>query len=104
MNNLIYTHRDLKANLKLASDIGYRYVVKAQDKILSSWGESENKKHLQLILCKTENEKDLILKSLYNDKSFNYVNCYRINNLQGIYNTTTGKTWTLRNDWTRAFK
>ena len=104
MSDLIYTKEDLTKNLKLANDLGYRYVIKAQDKFLTGLDLSENKKHLQLILCKTPEERDLILKDLYNDKTFNYVNWYYINDLQGIYNTTRGKSWTLRNDWTRAFK
>ena len=104
MSNSIYTNEDLTKNLKLANDLGYRYVIKAQDKFLSGWGLSENKKHLQLILCKTPEERDLILKDLYNDNTFNFVNWYYINDLQGIYNTTRNKSWTLRNDWTRAFK
>ena len=104
MSNSIYTNEDLTKNLKLANYLGYRYVIKAQDKFLSGWGLSENKKHLQLILCKTPEERDLILKDLYNDNTFNFVNWYYINDLQGIYNTTRNKSWTLRNDWTRAFK
>lgn len=99
MSNLIYTNEELTKNLKLAINQGYKFAIKAQDKFLS-----ENKKHLQLILCKNEKEKDLILKDLYNDSTFIYVNWYYINDLQRIYNTSRGKTWTLRNDWTRAFK
>lgn len=102
--SVIYTNEELTKNLKLAINQGYKFVIKAQDKFFSNWGLSENKKHLQLILCKTEKEKDLILKDLYNDSTFIYVNWYYINDLQEIYNTTSGKTWTLRNDWTRAFK
>lgn len=104
MNDLICTNEDLTKNLKLAINQGYQFVIKAQDKFLSGWGLSENKKHLQLILCKTYEEKDTILKDLYRDNTFNYINWYYINDLQGIYNITRGKTWTLRNDWTRAFK
>lgn len=100
----IYTNEELTKNLKLAIKQDYKFVIKAQDKFLSDWGLSENKNHLQLILCKTENEKDLILKDLYNDSTFTYVNWYYINDLQAIYNATRGKTWTLRNDWTRAFE
>ena len=103
MNDLICTNEDLTKNLKLAINQGYQFVIKAQDKFLSGWGLSENKKHLQLILCKTPRERDLILKDLYNDKTFNYINWYYINDLSRIYNTTKSKTWTLRNDWTRAF-
>lgn len=104
MNKLFCTNENLTKNLKLAIDQDYRFIIKAQDKFLSGWGLSENKKHLQLILCKTENEKDMILKDLYADKTFIYINWYYINDLQGIYNTTRNKSWTLRNDWTRAFK
>lgn len=104
MDNLIYTNEDLTKNLKLANNLGYKFVIKAQDIFLSDWGKSERKKHLQLILCKTENEKDIILKDLYCDDTFVHINWYYINDLQGIYNTTHGKSWTLRNDWTRAFK
>lgn len=104
MDNLIFAHEELTKNLKLAINQGYKFVIKGQDKFLSGWGLSENKKHLQLILCKTEEEKDIILKDLYQDNSFKYVNWYYINDLQGIYNTTRGKTWTLRNNWSRAFK
>lgn len=104
MDNLIFANEELTKNLKLAINQGYKFVIKAEDKFLSCWGLSENKKHLQLILCKTENEKDIILKDLYQDNSFKYINWYYINELQGIYNTTRGKTWTLRNNWSRAFK
>ena len=104
MDNLIFAREELTKNLKLAIKEGYKFVIKAQDKFLSGWGLSENKKHLQLILCKTEEEKDIILKDLYQDNTFKYVNWYYINDLQEIYNTTRGKTWTLRNHWTRAFK
>ena len=102
--SVIYTNENLTKNLKLAINQGYKFIIKAQDKFLSNWGLSKNKKHLQLILCKNEKEKDIILKDLYQDNSFKYVNWYYINDLQGIYNTTRGKTWTLRNDWARAFK
>lgn len=104
MSNIICTNENLTSNLKLAINQGYNYVIKAQDKFLSGWGLSENKKHIQLILCKTPQERDTILKDLYIDDTFIYVNWFYIKNLQGIYNTTRGKTWTLRNDWTRAFK
>lgn len=102
--SLIYTNEELTKNLKLAINQGYKFVIKAQDKFLSNWGLSENKKHLQLILCKNEKEKDIILKDLYQDNNFKYINWYYINDLQSIYNTTRGKTWTLRNNWSRAFK
>ena len=104
MDNLIFANEELTKNLKLAINQGYKFVIKAEDKFLSNWGLSENKKHLQLILCKTEEEKDIILKDLYQDNNFKYINWYYINDLQSIYNTTRGKTWTLRNNWSRAFK
>lgn len=82
---------------------GYKYIIKAQDKIFSGWGKAEGKKHIQLIACKTEEEKDIILKDLYSDKCMNYVNWYLITDRKSIFNTIRNKTYTIRNDWTRCF-
>ena len=82
---------------------GYKYIVKSQDKFLSGWGKSENKKHIQLIACKTPVEREKILNDLYNDKTMNYVNWYSITDRKGIYNTIRNKTYTIRNDWARCF-
>ena len=74
---------------------GYKYIVKAQDKFM--------KKHIQLIACKTPQERETILQDLRNDKTFNYVNWYSIQDRKSIYNTIRNKTYTIRNDWTRCF-
>ena len=88
-------------NELIAND--YKYIVKAQDKFLSGWGGAENKKHIQLIACKTAEEKQKILIDLYNDKTMGYVNWYTITDRKGIYNTIRNKSYTIRNDWTRCF-
>ena len=100
----IWSNTELSKNLDILKQEGYNYIIKAQDKIFSYWGLSQNKKHIQLIACKTEKEKDIILKDLYNDKSFNYVNWCYLKDKKTIYNYTKDKTFTIRNDWTRAFK
>ena len=87
---------DLKMN-------GYKYIIKAQDKFLSGWGCAENKKHVQLIACRTETERDAIEQDLKHDATFNYVNWCSIYNTNTIYNFIRNKSYTIRNDWTRAF-
>lgn len=82
---------------------GYVYIVKAQDKFLSGWGVAKNKKAIQLIACKTPQERETILQDLRNDKTMAYVNWYSIHDRKGIYNTIRNKTYTIRNDWTRCF-
>lgn len=94
-NNIGYYMNYLKAN-------GYCYIIKAQDKFLSGWGNAENKKHVQLIACKTPQERETILQDLYNDKTFNYVNWYSIHD-KNVYNTIRNKSYSIRNDWTRCF-
>lgn len=75
--------------LKKLQELGYKYIVKAQDKFLSGWGLGAEK-HLQLIACKDINELDIIKRDLYNDK-------------KAIINATRNKSFTIRNDWTRCF-
>lgn len=98
----ICSNENITNNLKLLQDMGYKYIIKAQDKFLSGWGYAENKKHIQLIGAKDENEKYKILNDLYNDKCFNYVNWCYIQDKQTIYNYIRNKTYTIRNDWTRC--
>lgn len=81
---------------------GYKYIIKAKDNFLSGWGSSANKTHVQLILCRTSEELELILEDLRSDKSFSYVN-WSLLEYKNIYNYTYNKTYTIRNDWTRAF-
>lgn len=82
---------------------GYKYIIKAKDNFLSGWGCSARGGHIQLIACKTIEERDIILKDLYNDNSMSYVNWYVITDRKGIYATIRNKSYTIRNDWTRCF-
>lgn len=95
---------DLKANINRLKDLGYKYIVKATDKMLSGWGGSENRKHIQLIACYDEFEKSKILHDVRTDNTFNYVDWNYMSNYKSIYGWTRGKSYTIRNDWTRAFK
>ena len=98
------TNENLKENINILKEMGYKYIVKACDKWLSGWGGAENKKHVQLIACKDNKELDAILKDVRNDNTFNYIDWNYISNYSNIYGWTRGKSWTLRNDWSRAFK
>lgn len=83
---------------------GYKYIIKATDKFLSGWGESENKSHIQLIAAKDEEEKSKILQDLYKDKSFQYVNWYMIpQENDKVIKLSYKYSYTIRNDWTRCF-
>ena len=99
----IISNENLKQNIEELKEQGSKYIVKANDKMLSYWGNAENKKHIQLIACKTIEEKDTILRDLEQDNNFNYIDWQFINNYKGIYNYTKGKSFTIRNDWTRCF-
>ena len=83
---------------------GYKYIIKAHDKFLSGWGNAGNKSHIQLIACKTEEERVAIMKDLDSDNSFNYVIWYRIpEENKTIINLSYKYSYTIRNDWTRCF-
>ena len=83
---------------------GYKYIIKAKDKFLSGWGESENKSHIQLIAAKDEEEKSKILQDLYKDKSFQYVTYFIIpQENDKIIKLSYKYSYTIRNDWTRCF-
>lgn len=83
---------------------GYKYIIKANDKVLSGWGNATGKTHIQLIACKTKEERDVILDDLYNDKSFNRLNCYLIpNDNHKVIRLSYNHSYTIRNDWTRCF-
>ena len=94
---------DLRANINRLKELGYKYIVKATDKWLSNWGGAENRKHIQLIACYDLNELNAILADVRGDRTFNYVDWNYINNYSNIYGWTRGKSYTVRNDWTRAF-
>ena len=98
----IVENENLQENLKKLQELGYKYIVKAQDKFLSDWGNSENKKHVQLIACQTYDELETIKRDLYNDNTMSYINWWLIND-KAIINATRNKSYTIRNDWTRCF-
>lgn len=100
----VCSNDNLKENVNKLKEAGYKYIVKACDKWLSGWGCAENKKHVQLIACKDNIELDKILKDVRNDNTFNYIDWNYISNYSSIYGWTRGKSYTIRNDWTRAFK
>ena len=94
---------DITKTLKELKELGYNYIIKATDKALSDWGKATNKKHIQLIACKTIEEKDMILHYVYSDKSFNYINWYYIDDIKQIKAIARNKSYTIRNDWARGF-
>lgn len=98
----ICENENLTKNLKELKEMGYKYIVKAQDNFLSGWGLGASK-HLQLIACKDINELETIKRDLYNDKSMSYVNWWFINDINAIRNAARNKSFTIRNDWTRCF-
>lgn len=98
---IIRANENLGKNLKKLEDMGYKYILKANDKFLSGWSKAENKKHLQLIACFDRVELEEIKSDLEKDLTFNYINWENIKNVNNIYNWTRGKTYTIRNDWTR---
>ena len=97
----VYTNDNLKENLKILQENGYKYIVKCCDKFLSGWGAAENRKHIHLIACKDIKEREGVLNDVKNDKYMSYVNWCGINNYENIKSWTRGKSWVLRNDWTR---
>jgi hypothetical protein len=99
----IQAHENIGYHLNDLIFNGYKYIIKAQDKFLTGWGNAQNTKHIQLIACKTPQERETILQDLYNDNTFNYVNWYPIHDRKSIYNTIRNKSYTIRNDWTRCF-
>ena len=77
------TNGAIKPVIEEAKEMGYKYIIKAKDKFLSGWGNSEHKTHVQIILCRTSKELNLILRDLESDKTFNYItwNYLEYNNL-----------------------
>ena len=73
MKKLIIENENLTKNVKELQEMGYKYIVKAQDKFLSGWGCSTNKKHVQLIACRDIDQLEKIKHDLYNDKTMTYV-------------------------------
>ena len=103
-NKAICEHNvDITKTLKELKEQGYNYIIKANDKFLSNWGYATNEKHIQLIACKTVEEKHTILHDLDMDKNFNYINWYCIDDIKQIKAISRGKSYTIRNNWTRCF-
>ena len=103
-NKRIYERNsNIATTLKELKELGYNYIIKANDKIFSDWGYATNKIHIQLIACKTIEEKDTILHYVYSDKSFNYINWYYIDDIKQIKAIARNKSYTIRNDWTKGF-
>ena len=104
MKNTFYKRNcNIDEALKELEEQGYNYIIKANDKFFSYWGYATNEKHIQLIACKTIEEKDTILHDLYSDNSFNYINWYYIDDIKQIKAIARNKSYTIRNDWTRCF-
>lgn len=101
----ICENTNLKENLKLLKDNGYKYIIKAHDKIMSNWDCNNNKKHIQLIAVKTQEEKELIMNGLKHDiNEFARIDWQYIDNYTAIKRYTIGKTYTIRNEWTKYNK
>lgn len=99
----ICENENLKKNIEELKANGYKYVVKAKDNWLSGWGVSGRGGHVHIIACRTFEELETIKRDLYNDTSMSYVDWNYISNYKNIYGWTRGKSFTIRNDWTRAF-
>lgn len=95
-------NENLKENLKRLEKMGYKYIVKVCDKFLSGWGNARGCKHIQLIACYDNDERYRVYDDVRYDKSFSYVNWYRIDDYKGIYASVYNKSFTIRNDWSRA--
>ena len=98
---IILSNENLIENVNKLKEMGYTYIVKAQDKFLSGWGYAENKKHIQLIAVEDYEELQAILRDLYNDNTMIYVNWCYLSNKDSIRNYARNKSFTIRNDWTR---
>lgn len=94
---------NIKQHLEYLKQHGYRYIVKCKDKFLSGWGKGRDS-HVQLIACTTDKERDYIIKDLMHDYTMSYIDWYYIEDSKSIYNAIYNKSYTIRNDWTRAFK
>ena len=99
------TNGDLRTAINKLKDLGYKYIVKATDKMLSycRYTITENRKHIELIACYDDKELDAILRDVKGDKTLNYIDWNYIDNYNSIYAWTRRKSYTVRNDWTRAF-
>lgn len=92
---------NLTEHLKTLSDEGYKYIIKAKDTFLMGWGNGSKNGHIQLIACKTREEKEAIMQDLKNDRTMHYIDWQMIDQTNAIKRYTYGKSYTIRNDWTR---
>lgn len=100
---LLCEKENIANHLEYLKNNGYRYIVKCKDNFLSGWGRGTSS-HIQLIACTTDKERDYIIKDLTCDGTMSYVNWYYIEDSKSIYSAIYKKSYTIRNDWTRAFK
>jgi hypothetical protein len=101
-NRIICSNDNIGYYVNYLTMNNYKYIIKANDKFLSGWGQSTNRKHIQLIACKTEEEKDHIIEDLTKDNAFNYINWYYIpNENDKIIKLSYRYSYTIRNDWSR---
>ncbi len=98
----LYTD-ELKDILKIAKEKGYKYIVQANDKMLSCWGGARNRKHIQLILCKTPEERFCIYNDVKFDNYFAYAKWYSIDDWERVINLIFKYSYTIRNNWYRCF-
>lgn len=95
---------NLKENIEKLKEMGYKYIVKANDKFLGGSFSPYGKKHVQLIACETSEQKRAIIDTLSKDNTYNYINWERIENYDKIYAYTRGKTYSIRNDYEYCYK
>lgn len=101
---MICENDNLKENAIKLEKMGYKYIVKANDTWLGGSFNPWGKKHIHLIACRTIEERNIIMKDLQNDKCMNYITWNYIDNYKALYGYTRGKTFSIRNDWVRAFE
>ena len=98
MKDIVFTNEINKQDIEELKNLGYKYYVKAKDNLLSGWCQAENRKHIQIILCKNMEDVYKIIYYFNKDKTFSYVN-YNYLEYKNIYNCTHGKSFTIRNKW-----
>ena len=100
---MICNNEDLRKYLDILEKAGYKYIIKVNDKMLSGWGCARGS-HVQLIACVDLNDYYFIKNDVLNYNSFNYFNYWLINYKKAIIQATYGKSYTIRNDWSRCYR
>lgn len=103
MENIYLENEVNKKDIEDIKKLGYKYIIKAKDNFLSGWGNSANKTHIQIILCRTREELEIILRDLRSDKTLSHIT-WNYLEYSNLYNYIYKKSYTIRNDWTRAFQ